>query len=100
MSGADRPTLGVVSISYNEERDIGGFLENLSPWVDEIVIVDDGSTDQTQAMAEVYGDKVKFLKTPRKDGEYFSHQRSARSWRKKFSQGSKTTARTAIATIG
>jgi len=93
MSGADRPTLGVVSISYNEERDIGGFLENLSPWVDEIVIVDDGSTDRTQAMAEAYGDKVKFLKT-------ILMSVSARSWRKKFSQGSKTTARTAIATIG
>jgi len=76
MNATSRPTLGVVSISYNEERDIGGFLENLAPWVDEIIIVDDGSTDQTQAMAKAYGDKVTFLKSPRKDGEYFSHQRN------------------------
>ncbi len=71
-----RPSLGVVSISYNEERDIEGFLENLASWVDEIVIVDDGSTDRTEEMALAYGDKVKFLKRPRADGEYFSHQRN------------------------
>ena len=76
MSTPARPSLGVVSISYNEERDIGGFLENLASWVDEIIIVDDGSTDRTEEMTRAYSDKVKFLKSPRVDGEYFSHQRN------------------------
>ena len=42
-----KPTLAVVAISYNEEVDIPGFLEHLIEWVDEIVIVDSGSTDKT-----------------------------------------------------
>lgn len=42
-----KPTLGVVAISYNEEVDLPGFLEHLVIWVDEIVIVDSGSNDNT-----------------------------------------------------
>lgn len=76
MTQADRPTLGVVTISYNEERDLPGFLENLTGWVDEIVIVDDGSTDATETLANAAGPKVRFLRTPREAGEYFSHQRN------------------------
>lgn len=41
----NKVTLGVVAISYNEEQDLPGFLSNLVSWVDEIVIMDDGSTD-------------------------------------------------------
>lgn len=70
-----RPTLGVVAISYNEQEDMPSFIDHLHPWVDEIIIVDDGSTDQTQAIAEKWG-KVKFITSPRKNGEYFSHQRN------------------------
>ena len=76
MTQSNRPTLGVVTISYNEERDLPGFLENLLDWVDEIIIVDDGSSDRTEELANAAGDKVKFLRTPRKEGEYFSHQRN------------------------
>lgn len=71
-----RPTLGVVAISYNEERDLPGFLEHLLPWVDEVVIVDDGSTDQTAELARAAGMKVKFVTSPRQQGEYYSHQRN------------------------
>lgn len=70
------PTLGVVAICYNEERDLPGFLRNLLPWVDEIVLVDDGSTDRTKQLALEAGDKVKFLELPRQEGEYYSHQRN------------------------
>ena len=42
-----KSTLAVVAISFNEEVDIPGFLEHLIEWVDEIVIVDSGSTDST-----------------------------------------------------
>lgn len=71
-----RPTLGVVAISFNEERDLPGFLDNLLPWVDEIVIVDDGSSDETASIARAAGGRVLFVQLPRQDGEYFSHQRN------------------------
>jgi len=70
------PTLGVVAISFNEEQDLPAFIEHLQPWVDEIVIVDDGSTDQTAEIAQAGGEKVKFIISPRSIGEYFSHQRN------------------------
>ena len=69
-------TLGVVAISYNEERDLPGFIANLQSWVDEIVIVDDGSTDSTEELAKAAGQKVNFITSPREDKEYFSHQRN------------------------
>jgi (heptosyl)LPS beta-1,4-glucosyltransferase len=73
---AKRQSLGVVAICYNEQRDLPGFLENLLGWVDEIVLVDDGSTDDTPALAANAGDKVTFIRSPRRPGEYYSHQRN------------------------
>src|SRR5687767_11794205 len=70
------PTLGVVAISHNEERDIGAFLEHLLPWVDEIVIVDDGSTDGTAHLIRAASAKIKFVESPRTCDEYYSHQRN------------------------
>jgi len=77
MSGNNsRITLGVVAISYNEGRDLPGFLRNLLPWVDEIIIVDDGSTDGTGQIAEAAGEKVRFIVSPRVEGEYYADQRN------------------------
>lgn len=70
------PSLGVVAISYNEERDLPGFLDCLLPWVDEIILVDDGSDDMTERLALQAGPKVKFIKSPREEGEYFADQRN------------------------
>ena len=70
------PKLGVVAISYNETIDMPGFIAHLVPWVDEIVIVDDGSTDDTEALAKAGGDKVCFVDSPRQSGEGFNHQRN------------------------
>lgn len=77
-STADRPnvTLGVVAISHNEEDDLPAFLAHLLPWVSEIVIVDDGSTDRTAELCQSAGDAVKFVRSPRQAGEYYSHQRN------------------------
>lgn len=71
-----KPTIGVVAISYNEKVDMPGFLEHLIYWVDEIVIIDDGSTDNTEQIALEYGSKVNFIKSKRNLGEYYSHQRN------------------------
>jgi (heptosyl)LPS beta-1,4-glucosyltransferase len=71
-----KPTLGVVAISYNEEVDLPGFLEHLVTWVDEIVIVDDGSKDATDQIASKYGPKINFIKSKREAGEYYSDQRN------------------------
>jgi len=71
-----RVSLGVVAISYNEQEDMPGFLSNLIDWVDEIILVDDGSSDETEAICAAAGPKVKFLRQPREEGEYFSDQRN------------------------
>lgn len=41
----------------NEEGNLAACLEHLA-WADEVFVVDSGSTDQTQAIAEEYGAKV------------------------------------------
>ena len=53
-----------------------GFLANLLPWVDEIVIVDDGSSDNTAKLAKAGGVKVNFITSPRDAGEYYADQRN------------------------
>ncbi len=40
-------SVGVVVPAYNEERQIGKVLETMPDYVDQIVVVDDGSTDAT-----------------------------------------------------
>ena len=54
-------TIGVVAICRNEENDLPAFVRHLLPWVDEIVIVDDGSTDASKAIIGSYGDKVQLI---------------------------------------
>jgi (heptosyl)LPS beta-1,4-glucosyltransferase len=76
LDSKKRPTLGVVAICRNEQRDLGGFLEHLLPWVDEIVLIDDASTDDTLSIARSAGPKVSIISSPRLPGEYFSHQRN------------------------
>jgi glycosyltransferase involved in cell wall biosynthesis len=57
----NRPSLGVVAISRNEEKDMSHFLEHLIDWVDEIVIVDDNSRDATREIVLSAGPKVKLV---------------------------------------
>lgn len=53
-------------ITKNEEDNITACIQSLS-WVDEIVVVDSGSTDNTVAIAKQYTDKV-FVETWRGQG--------------------------------
>ena len=55
---AHLPTISAALIVKNEERLLEGCLESLTGQVDEIVIVDTGSSDQTVAIAEKYSAKL------------------------------------------
>jgi glycosyltransferase involved in cell wall biosynthesis len=70
------PTLAVVAIAKNEEKDMPGFLRHLVPWVDEVVIVDDDSADTTHDIVKAAGDKVRLVRRSMTD-EGFSGQRNA-----------------------
>lgn len=51
------PTLAVALIVKNEEKHLAACLNTVKDWVDEIVILDSGSTDQTEEIARQYTDK-------------------------------------------
>src|SRR3712207_2358061 len=50
-------TLSVAMITYNEEKILDKTLQSIYHLADEIIIVDSGSTDGTQNIAEKYGAK-------------------------------------------
>jgi glycosyltransferase involved in cell wall biosynthesis/predicted negative regulator of RcsB-dependent stress response len=52
------PTLGLIMIVRDEEKNLREMLPELAPCFDEIVIVDTGSTDATAAVAREYTDKA------------------------------------------
>ncbi|MBL9077182.1 MAG: glycosyltransferase [Planctomycetes bacterium] len=52
------PRISLCMIARNEERFLGECLRRARPAVDEIVIVDTGSTDRTVAIAESFGARV------------------------------------------
>ncbi|MGO2496905.1 MAG: glycosyltransferase family 2 protein [Vibrio litoralis] len=51
------PTLAVALIVKNEEKHLANCLDTVKDWVDEIVILDSGSTDKTEEIARQYTDK-------------------------------------------
>mgnify|MGYP005819313313 CR=1 FL=1 len=66
--------LSVVMPAYNEEATIGVILERVlhSPWVREVVVVDDGSTDDTVAIVEQVAaedDRVRLFRQPANAGK-------------------------------
>lgn len=67
------PRISVVTIAKNEVRDLPGFFASFS-WADEIVVVDDGSTDATCEVARAAGARV--LESPRSPTEGFADQRN------------------------
>ena len=65
------PTISVAMIVKNEAADLAQCLDTVKDWVNEIIIVDSGSTDNTQEIAEQYG--AKFYSHP--DWPGFGKQR-------------------------
>jgi tetratricopeptide (TPR) repeat protein len=53
-----RPTISVCMMVKNEEKNLPRALDSLKDWVDEIIVVDTGSTDRTIEIAESYGAKI------------------------------------------
>lgn len=51
-------TLSALICAKNEEVFIGLCIEHLKPFCDQIVVVDNGSTDKTKEIAESYGVEV------------------------------------------
>lgn len=52
-----KPTLSVIIIVKNEEHDIRVCLESVA-WVDEIIVLDSGSVDNTLSIAKEYTDNI------------------------------------------
>ena len=52
--------ISVVILTRNEERNIQACLETCG-FADEIIVIDDGSTDRTEAIARSFGEKVKIF---------------------------------------
>jgi len=50
--------IGVVIPALNEERAIGRVIGAIPEWVDDIIVVDNGSTDATSAVAKAAGARV------------------------------------------
>lgn len=57
-----KTTISLCMISLNEEAFIGRALKNVSPYVDEIIVVDGGSTDKTVKIAKEFGARVFYKK--------------------------------------
>lgn len=53
-----RETLSLCMIAKNESEHIGRCLQSVKDWVDEIVVVDTGSTDDTREIARAWGAAV------------------------------------------
>lgn len=61
------PKITLCMIMRNEEAHIGRCLKSLIDHVDEVVIVDTGSTDKSMEIARSFGDKVRIYEHPWED---------------------------------
>lgn len=60
----------VIIPTYNNETTIGSVIEGCKAWTDDIVVVNDGSTDTTAEILASYGkDKIAIVSYPRNKGK-------------------------------
>ncbi|MEF1230275.1 glycosyltransferase, partial [Vibrio fortis] len=57
MPSSAKPTLAVALIVKNEAKNLEACLNTVADWVDEIVVLDSGSTDETEQVAREYTEK-------------------------------------------
>ncbi|KAA8671120.1 glycosyltransferase family 2 protein [Vibrio gigantis] len=57
MTSLVKPTLAVALIVKNEAKNLDACLKTVADWVNEIVILDSGSTDETEEVARKYTEK-------------------------------------------
>ncbi|WP_394249680.1 glycosyltransferase family 2 protein [Vibrio profundi] len=57
MPSSAKPTLAVALIVKNEAKNLEACLKTVVDWVDEIVVLDSGSTDETEQVARKYTEK-------------------------------------------
>jgi glycosyltransferase involved in cell wall biosynthesis len=67
------PGISACLIVKNEETNLPACLSSIRPWVDEIIIVDTGSSDNTVPVAESFGAKIVHYKWSKSfsDGDVF-----------------------------
>ena len=58
LSDSRDKTIALVMIARNEARCIGRCLKSVAPWVDHMIVLDTGSSDQTVAIARSFGAEV------------------------------------------
>jgi len=56
--------ISVAIATFNEEKNLSRCLDSVKDWIDEIVIVDGGSTDRTVEIAKRYGARVIITNNP------------------------------------
>ncbi len=54
----DKAPVSVVILTKNEEKNIADCIGSVRDWADEVIIIDDLSTDQTVSIAQTMADKV------------------------------------------
>jgi glycosyltransferase involved in cell wall biosynthesis len=68
-----KSTISIATATYNESSNINRFLKSLVDWVDEIVICDGESSDDTAKLASKYS-KVKIISTTNKPNFHINKQ--------------------------
>ncbi|MBF0570191.1 MAG: glycosyltransferase family 2 protein [Candidatus Omnitrophica bacterium] len=76
-----RPMISVVVIAKNEEHNIDACLGSVHGWADEIIVVDDHSTDKTVELARKYGAKV-FSRAMDNEGRHrnWAYRQASTDW--------------------